>query len=312
MDKEKYTLPGMGGITIDSAAADSLIKAKSGDAALIYICMLRMNSGMTPEEAAEALGTKDLNRARRALDTLRGLGLISYGVQTATEPKDELPRYTYGDIKNELENGAVFPMLVDEVQRALGRILSSEDLIKLFGIYDSLGLPPEVILQLVNYCVRLCRERYGEGRQVNMRFIEKEAYAWERAELFSIDEAEEYIKYRESMRTSMGEYQRMLQISGRRMSPSERTYVENWIAMGFSPEAAELAYDKTVLKTGKLTWKYMDAILRGWHEKNLHTPEEIESANKRPAARESQSSQPTANEDYERMKKMLREIKGRS
>ena len=38
------------------------------------------------------------------------------------------------------ENGAVFPTLVDEVQRALGRILSSEDLIKLFGIYDSLGL----------------------------------------------------------------------------------------------------------------------------------------------------------------------------
>ncbi len=309
MDKEKYTLPKAGGIMIHTDAADALLKSRSGDAALVYICMLRMNSGMTPEEAAEVLGTKDSNRGRRALDTLRGLGLISCGSEPATEPKEELPRYSYGDIKRELENGAVFPTLVDEVQRALGRILSSEDLIKLFGIYDSLGLPPEVILQLVNYCIRLVRERYGEGRQVHMRFIEKEAYAWERAEIFTIDRAEEYIMYKESMRTSVGEFQRMLQIGGRRMSPSERAYVESWITMGFSPEAAELAYDRTVLKTGKLTWKYMDAILRGWHEKNLHTPEEIGSAGKKPS-----NSGPvtSANDDYERMKKMLREIKGES
>ena len=99
----------------------------------------------------------------------------------------------------------------------------------------------------------------------------------------------------------------MLQIGGRRMSPSERAYVESWIAMGFSPEAAELAYDRTVLKTGKLTWKYMDAILHGWHEKNLHTPEEIESAGKGPA---NANGNPPANDDYERMKQMLREIKG--
>lgn len=308
MANERYIIPNEGGITIQASAADALIRAKSGDAALVYICMLRQKRSLTAKEAATVLGTADTSRAQRALDTLKGLGLINYGTEKAPEPEQTLPQYTYGDIKRELENGAVFPSLVDEVQRVLNRILSSEELVKLFGIYDSLGLPPEVVLQLVNYCMRLCRERYGEGRQVYMRFIEKEAYAWERAEIFSIERAEEYIKHRESMRTSVGEYQRMLQISGRRMSPSERSYVENWVSMGFPVDAAELAYDKTVMKTGKLTWKYMDAILRGWHEKGLHTLDEIHGGN-RPSG---QSSQPqiAENDDYERMKKMLRDIKG--
>ncbi|MBE6949585.1 MAG: DNA replication protein DnaD [Ruminococcaceae bacterium] len=305
---ERYTLPHEGGITIQAHAADALLRAKSGDAALIYICMLRHRRGLTPKDAADVLGTSDTDRAKRALDTLRSLGLISYGEEKAPQPEERLPQYTYGDIKRELENGAVFPSLVDEVQRVLNRILSSEELVKLFGIYDSLGLPPEVILQLVNYCVRLCRERYGESRQVYMRFIEKEAYAWERAEIFSIESAEEYIKQREFMRTALGEYQRMLQINGRRMSPSERGYVENWISMGFCADAAELAYDKTVMKTGKLTWKYMDAILRGWHEKGLHTPDEIQGGN-RPSGN-GQQTQVAENDDYERMKKMLRDIKG--
>lgn len=308
MSGRKYVLPDSGGIMIHGPAADSLIKAKSGDAALLYIYMLKMNRAMTAEEAAEALGSEDINRARRALDTLKGLGLVFGGEDKPMEPADTLPQYSYQDIKRELENGSVFPGLVDETQRVLGRILSSEELVKLFGIYDSLGLPPEVILQLVNYCVRQCRERYGGGRRVTMRFIEKEAYAWERAELFTIERAEEYIRQRENMRTAIGEYQRMLNITGRSLTPSERAYVENWIAMGFPVESAEIAYDKTIIKTNKLTWKYMDTILRGWHDKNLHTPEEIQPNAKNPPRQT--EGQPAAGEDYERMKRMLNEIKG--
>lgn len=306
MSNEIFTLPGSGGITIQGSAADALIRAKSGDAALIYICMLRNSRGFTAEEAAKALGSDDINRAIRALDTLRSLGLIAGSKTEPKEPEEKLPQYTYGDIKRELENGAVFPGLVEEVQRVLNRILSSEDLIKLFGIYDSLGLPPEVVLQLVNYCARLVRERYGANRQVQMRLIEKEAYAWERAELFTIERAEEYIRHREEVRSKTGEFQRMLQISGRRMSPSERSYVEQWIEMGFTVEAAELAYDKTIMKTGKLSWRYMDAIMKDWHEKGLHTLEQLRPKDK-PVYNNTQTAE---NDDYQRMKRMLDDLKG--
>jgi hypothetical protein len=46
----------------------------------------------------------------------------------------------------------------------------------LFGMYDYLALPPEVILELLNFCVDRSREKYGPGRLPSMRAVEKEAY----------------------------------------------------------------------------------------------------------------------------------------
>ena len=46
--------------------------------------------------------------------------------------------------------------------------------------------------------------------------------------------------------------------------------------MGFPDEAISMALDRTLVKTGKLNWKYMDAILQSWHQKGLHQPGEIE------------------------------------
>jgi DNA replication protein DnaD len=54
--------------------------------------------------------------------------------------------------------------------------------------------------------------------------------------------------------------------------------------MGFSPEAVSIAYDRTVLKTGALKWPYLNSILKSWHQKGLHTPEEIETGDGSSAA----------------------------
>ena len=37
-----------------------------------------------------------------------------------------------------------------------------------------------------------------------------------------------------------------------------------------------LAYDRTVTRTGKLAWAYMNSILRSWAEKELFTAEAVE------------------------------------
>jgi hypothetical protein len=63
----------------------------------------------------------------------------------------------------------------------------------------------------------------------------------------------------------------MLQINGRALTQTEQKYIESWLDMGFGPDALEIAYDKTVVKTGRLQWKYMDSIVNSWHGKNLHT-----------------------------------------
>ena len=157
----------------------------------------------------------------------------------------------------------------------MGKMLSSGDTEKLYGIYDQLGLPPEVILFLVNHCIQEVRRRSGEGRLPTMRYIEKAAFEWEREGIISYEMAEAYVRERETILGKEKSFSAALGITGRELTATERDYVDSWIRLGFREDAAAIAYDRTVTGTGKLSWKYMDAIFKSWHGKNLHTAPEI-------------------------------------
>jgi len=171
-------------------------------------------------------------------------------------------------------SGSDFSIVVDETQRRLGKILSPDDLLRLFGIYDHLRLPPEVILQLITHCIKECSIT-GDGSAPSIRYIEKAAYTWEREGVFTLEKAEEYLKALEAKKSARGEIKSALHIRDREFSATEKRYVDEWIAMGFSKEAVAVAYDKTVVKTGGMAWPYMNTILSNWHNKGVHTPEEI-------------------------------------
>jgi DNA replication protein DnaD len=86
--------------------------------------------------------------------------------------------------------------------------------------------------------------------------------------------------------------------------------------MGFVPDAIEIAYDKTVLKTGRLAWSYMDTIIASWHQKGLHTTDEIlqkDGKGTLPQKAAPKKQVKTAADDlaeYERMKKILEKMRG--
>ncbi|UOO37779.1 DnaD domain protein [Oscillospiraceae bacterium CM] len=306
----KLVLSGSEAITLSGQAADKLIRAADGDAALLYLYLLRNGGTVTARQASEILGRSE-SAAAGAMAVLGRLGLIHFDEAAPAPQKDETPEYTAEDIKNELQNGSVFHALVQEIQKSLGKILTSDDLLRLFGIYDSLGLPPEVILHLVTHCIDENKKRYGLGRVPTMRYIEKAAYTWEKEGVLSLERAEAYLKRLETEQKSIREMKKVLQIKDRELSSGERKYVESWLALGFSPEAVELAYDKTLLKTGRLAWSYMDSIIMSWHSKNLHTVDEIEAKDKKApfAAKNTQQKAPKTAEadrtDFERMKKFL-------
>ena len=118
------------------------------------------------------------------------------------------------------------------------------------------------------------------------------------------------------MRTATGAIRRVLNIRDRELSASERRYAESWVSMGFGPEAVEIAYDRTLVKTGKLAWGYMNSILTSWHEKGLHTPAEIAGgdpqkgdrpARQKPAGQKSPGGPTSA--DISRMRKLLDKMK---
>ncbi|MCD7845061.1 MAG: DnaD domain protein [Oscillospiraceae bacterium] len=290
---------------------EALLAASDGDGALLYLHILKC--GGTYDEARACRDLRLSQRAVQAAATrLERMGLLS---AATPEPATagELPEYRARDVVRRSEESPEFKALVEEAQAALGRVLSSADLKRLFGIYDNLALPAEVIMLLIHHCKEENEEKYGPGRPLGFAYIEKEAYRWINLELVTYDQAEAWLAERERRRSLTGQIQRAMGIQGRRLSATERKYIDDWITLGFGPEALALAADRTVTNTGELKWKYMNSIVHSWHQKGLHTVEEIEKGDHKPAARTktdaaAPASKPDAQE-LERMRRLREKIK---
>lgn len=315
MKERKYVLPPPETIAISGEAAKKLIDSANSAAALLYIYILKNGGELSPEQAAAKLKLGD--GIYPAMAELKKLGLIANEPETITERDDAPPEYSVEDIDRSIKSGSSFGHLVTELEHMLGKILSGNELKIFFGIYDYLGLPAEVIILLVNYCIELQTARYGEGRKPTVRMIEKEAYAWARREIYSLDEAEEHLKHISKISNMTEEVKKVLRIGKRALSPTEEKYIASWLEMGFGPDALEIAYDRTVVKTGELTWAYMNSIIKSWNSKGLRTAADILSCDKRPNGAvlngagknsDSASRQPEKSE-LERMKKYLNSLK---
>lgn len=255
---------------------DRIIRSGSGDVALLFLHILK--SGRFSLSAAARDTGMSRERVSAAASILKGLGVA---LQEEHLESETLPEYSPADIVVRAQRDASFEGLVEETQHKLGKLLSTADMKILFGIYDHLGMPAEVIMLLLNHCIEDIRERYGPGRMPTMRQIEKEAWFWAEQEICTYEVAEEHIRREAERKSLVFRIAQLLQIKGRELTPGERRYIDSWLDMGFGPDEMAVAYDRTILGTGKLAWKYMNKILCSWHEKGLHTVEAIRSGDSR-------------------------------
>lgn len=270
-------------IEISEKTAERLVASGAGDAALFYMALTLCGGN---EGDAAAMTGFSLPRLRGAREALKGL----MDREELPEPPGESmgPRelITSADIAEELRKNNGFAQFKTEVERKLDTKLTTPSLAIVMNIYQNLGLCEEVLYLLLTYCIEDIARFYGPDRKPTVRQLEKEAYHWANEKIDSVERAEEYIQYKKDAQSKMGEVTRILGIAGRKPVRSEENYMTRWIGWGFGLEELELAYDKTVLKTGELNWKYMNSILRNWHEKGLHTIEDISGGDKKTPARQ--------------------------
>ena len=306
MNEVKYKAAHEPPLAISAAEADRLIDRGDASAALLYIYMLRRGGAFTMAEAASRLRLPAA-RLRSAAEALADMGLIS--ISGVPAPAEELPEYSTEEMSERTMESAEFASLTAEVQSLFGRVLSGTELKLLFGIYDYLALPPEVILMLISHCIEDTEKRLGLGRRPSMRSVEREAYVWVNREICTLEAAEEHLRRLQRLDSELEKTKAALGIQGRSLSSTERKYIEGWLELGFSHEALAIAYDRTVLKTGRLQWKYMDSIVRSWHGKGLHTPAEIAGGDTMaPPRSQSGQSEPDRG-GIERMERLMSRMK---
>jgi len=129
------------------------------------------------------------------------------------------------------------------------------------------------------------------------------------------ERAEEHLQRLLRLRSRESELIRLLDLPQRPLVEREQKYIAAWLEMGFDNDALRLAYEKTVMgtKTKSMDWRYMNGILRRWHEKGLHTVAQVQagdSAQRRnaPAAAPADPDR-RAREDMERARRLLQQMK---
>ena len=285
-------------IVLPAQQADRLIGRGDGDAALLYLCLLRADRGVTAQELQRRLKWSQL-RLHAAETALQELGLIDRPPeQKPPEPAQERPVYTADDLTDLLTGDAGFRMLVPQTEEKLGKRLKTADLQILAGLYDDLGLPADVIYLLVCPCVARSEERYGPGRRPTLRQLEKEGYHWAQRGLCAQERASRYLRAWNVRRSAMSRYMQVLGLGDRRPVESEERYITDWMDKGFPPETVALAYDKTVFYKKELNWRYLNGILRRWHENGWHTEEEVRQSDSRKPSRREEKKDDSRMEKY--------------
>lgn len=253
-----------------------LLAGANGDSALLY---LYLRAGGNESQAQNALRFSD-QRMGVAMEFLKQVGLWEEKPQILRPAQP--PVYTEADLIR-AQQGGHFPRLLGEVQRRLGKVLSTEENKILLSIYEYLGMSEEVVSILVCYCIQRARAK-GNVRNPSLHTIEREAYHWADLGIDTMEEAASYMQMQLERQSKAGQVRQVLQLGERKLTAGEEKFVLQWIDWGFGPETIRRAYEKTCLNTGGLKWPYLNSILKSWHEQGLHTIQAIEAGDKAPTS----------------------------
>ncbi len=196
---------------------------------------------------------------------------------------------------NEDENIA---HLFSIIRQMLNKPLSPNDCRIIYSFIDYLRLPEKVILILFEYCISI--------NKLNMRYIEKIAYSWADAEINTAQKAEEFVRNKAKQQNLEAYYKHKFKISGRDFTDTETAFLMSWInEYKADEETIVAAFEKTVLNTGKVSFKYMDTIIKGDAETK---------GNKNTGARSKFKNYPQSYEisdnEKSRIEKMMSEYEG--
>lgn len=172
------------------------------------------------------------------------------------------------NLLEELNKNSTKDMLQD-IEKLLGRPLSSKEMTMYIGWIKDYAFLPEVILLLIQYCV-------SKGK-TDCRYIETIAIAWYDAKIKSIEDAQGFIKKHENKWTNMRKILTYLGIKdGEIMKPQEEMLTKWLYTYGFSMDIIHKACDICFQRINKADFKYIDGILNSWQREGIKTLEDID------------------------------------
>ena len=162
--------------------------------------------------------------------------------------------------------------LMEEAQSVMKKPLSPGDTATLVMLYDTFGLPCEVIAMLLNYV-----ESTGNP---NMRAVERYGISWSDNGVYSVEAAEREIERMTASKEAWGRVASVIGVrSAGRPTSAQLTNADRWLnTWGFNDDMILEAYERCVNKKGEFNMSYINGILKKWYEKRVFSLDALKEA----------------------------------
>ena len=263
-------------MSVPRAIADRFLGVATGVQIKVALCLFAFEDmPLTKEDIAKQcnVAVDDVADAidfwiKSGLIIRRGALLLLAG--NVSEQPQTLPRYNPDTILERKLSDDGFSFLVDEVQRVLGKTVNQNDASVIMAMYDHMGMSPELVIQLINYCV-------ANGK-TNFRYIEKVALDWFDRGIDTFEKAETHIRALERkarVETAVASY---FGIGNRALSKKEKEFIDSWTnAFSMSLDMIKNAYEICIDKKATLSFSYINGILADWYKKGYKTVSDIDN-----------------------------------
>ena len=175
--------------------------------------------------------------------------------------------------------------LMEEAQSVMQKPLSPGDTATLVMLYDTFGLPCDVLAMLLHYAASI--------GSANMRTVERIGIRWSDTGIYSVEEAEREIERLAHSHESWGRVSSLLGIrmTGR-PTQAQLENADRWLNdWGFNDEMILEAYERCVNSKGEYNMRYINAILKSWYKKRIFSLDALkESETKAPAKKAQKKS----------------------
>lgn len=207
---------------------------------------------------------------------------VSFGILKCENPKPEKEksrtnvtkitdsplRLNGKELEEIVSNSTEFRFMLDEAERILEKHLIPSEASVLTSLNEWAGISVDVILMVINYCASIGKK--------SVRTIERIALDWHDKGYDSHEKVERYIQKLTENNQNEHAVKSAFGIYDRNLSQKEKLLIEMWFnEYKFNIEMIRIAYEKTVDNTGKLSFPYINSILKSWYENDVHTPDQI-------------------------------------
>lgn len=267
---------------VPTSIVDEHIKKAGGQQIKVILYLLRHQTEELDAKAISRGTGIDVDDVKDAFVYWKEAGLIYEDGETpikmkASEEKvlkalpDVAP--TYDQVAARTLEDANLRALFNEVQLKLGRTIGYNDQAQLLMMLDYYGLPVEVILTIVEYCV--------SKEKSSLSYMAKVAKTWAELEINTLERADAYLKELKSDERLWKKFVSMFSHDAPNYTDARFALLKKWhVDYKQSIELIFYAYEVMIESIDKVSFSYLDKILENWKIAGVKKPQDAMKLNK--------------------------------